>query len=45
MATTRAMATNMGNGYGKEGGRHLTAAKMGTTQRTWPLALGLERGG
>ncbi len=47
-ATKRAMATNgdnMGNGYGKEGGRHSTAAMMGMVQRTWPLALRLERGG
>jgi hypothetical protein len=44
----RAMATdgnNRGNGYGKEGGGHLTAATMGTAQRTGPLALQLERGG
>ena len=35
----------MGNGYGKEGGRCLMAATMGTAQRTHPLALQLERGG
>ncbi len=35
----------MGNGYGKEGGRRLMAATMGTAQRTRLLALQLERGG
>jgi hypothetical protein len=48
MATKRAMATdgdNTGNCYGKEGGGCSTAATRGTTQRTWPLALRLERGG
>jgi hypothetical protein len=52
MATKRAMVSNgdnMGNGYGKEGGGHLTAATMamvmGTAQRTWLLALRLERRG
>jgi hypothetical protein len=48
MATKRGMATH-GNttskGYGKEGDRRLTAAKMGTAQRTRMLALRLERGG
>ncbi len=51
MATKRAMATdnnNTGNGYGKEGGRHLMAATilmgMVMVQRTWPLMLRLERG-
>jgi hypothetical protein len=34
-----------GNGYGKEGGRRLTVAMMGTAQRTQPLTLQLERGG
>jgi hypothetical protein len=54
MATTskRAIVTNgdnTGNGYGKEGGGQAAAATMamgmGTAQRTWPLALQLERGG
>jgi hypothetical protein len=51
MATKRAMATdnnNTGNGYGKEGGRRLMVATilmgMMMVQRTWPLALRLERG-
>jgi hypothetical protein len=49
MATKRAMATNgtnTGNGYSEQSGRHLTAATMGTAQRTRPLALGTtgERG-
>jgi hypothetical protein len=51
-ATKRAKATdgnNMGNGYGKEPSGQVTAATMvmgmGTTQRTWPLTLQLERGG
>jgi hypothetical protein len=47
-ATKRVMATNgdnTGNGYGKEGGGRLTAAMMGTVQRTHLLALRLERGG
>jgi hypothetical protein len=42
-------SNNMGNGYGKEGDRRLTAATMamgmGMVQRTWLLALQLERGG
>jgi hypothetical protein len=45
-ATKRAIATNAGNNigncYGKEGGGCLTAATMGTAQRTWLLALQLE---
>ncbi len=48
MATKRVMATNGNNtgiGYGKEGGRRLMAATMGTAQRTHLLALRLERGG
>jgi hypothetical protein len=50
MATVmkRVMATNvinMGNCYDKEGNGRLTAAAMGTVQRTRPLALRLERGG
>jgi hypothetical protein len=48
MATKRVMATNgnnTGNGYGKEGGRHLMLAMMGMVQRTYPLALRLKRGG
>ncbi len=47
-AAKRMIATNgnnAGNGYGKEGGGRLTAATMGTVQRTHPLALRLERGG
>ncbi len=47
-ATKRAMATNgnnMGNGYGKEGDGHLMAVTMGMAQRTWLLALRVERGG
>ncbi len=50
--TKRAMATNgnnRGNGNGKEGGKQAKAATMtmgrGAAQRTWPLALQLERGG
>jgi hypothetical protein len=48
MATKRAMETNSdntGNGYGKEGDGHLTAAAMGTARITRPLALHMERGG
>ncbi len=48
MATKKAMATNgdnTGNGYGKEGGGHSTAATMGMAQRKWPLVQRLERGG
>ncbi len=48
MATKRGMVTNgdnMGNGYGKEGGRHSMAAMMGMVRRARPLALQLERGG
>jgi hypothetical protein len=48
MVTKRMMVTdgnNTGNGYGKEGGRRLMAAMMGTVRRTHPLALQLERGG
>ncbi len=40
--TKMAMATNgnnTGNCYGKEGGRHLTVATMGTAQRTRLLRL------
>jgi hypothetical protein len=47
-ATKRVMVTNgnnMGNGYGKEGGGHLTVATMGTAGRTRLLKLRLERGG
>jgi hypothetical protein len=51
MAMKRVMATNsntMDNGHGKEADGSLTAATMamgmGTAQRTWPLALQLERG-
>jgi hypothetical protein len=47
-ATKRVMATNCdntGNGYGEEGGGRLTAATMGTAQRTHLLVLRLERGG
>jgi hypothetical protein len=51
-ATKRTMVINgdnTGNGYGKDGGGSLTAATMlmgmGTAQRTWLLALRLERGG
>jgi hypothetical protein len=38
----------MGNGYSEEAGGKATAATMamgiGTTERTWPLMLQLERG-
>ncbi len=47
-AMKRLMATDgdiTGDGYGKKGGGRLTAARMGTAQRTHPLALRLERGG
>jgi hypothetical protein len=47
-ATKRAMGTNgnnTGNGHGKEDDRPLMAAMMGMAQRTWLLALQLERGG
>jgi hypothetical protein len=47
-AMKRAMATdgdNMGKGYGEEGGGRLTVAMMLMAQRTWLLALQLERGG
>jgi hypothetical protein len=47
-ATKRVMVpdgNNMGNGYVKEGVGCLTAATMGTAQRTWPFALRLERRG
>jgi hypothetical protein len=49
-ATKRVMATNgdnLGNGYGKMADGQATAATtamgMGTTQRTWPLMLQLDR--
>ncbi len=52
MATKRAMVTNgdtTDNGHGEESGGHLMVATMamgmGMVQRTWPLALQLERGG
>jgi hypothetical protein len=48
MMTKRVMTTdsnNMGNCYGKESDRHLMAATMETTQRTWLLMLQLERVG
>ncbi len=47
-AKKRALATNgdnTGNGYGKKDDGRLTVATIGTVQRTWPLALRLERGG
>jgi hypothetical protein len=37
--------SKLGNGYSEKGGRHLTAAMMGTAQSTRLLALRLERGG
>jgi hypothetical protein len=48
VAMKRVMTTNVdntGNGYNKEGEGCLMAAAMGIAQRTWPLALRLERGG
>jgi hypothetical protein len=47
-AMKRVMATdddNTGNGYGEEDDKRLIAATMGTMQKTWLLALRLERGG
>ncbi len=47
MAAKMVMATdgdNSDDGYSKEGGGHLTVATMATAQRTWLLALQLERG-
>jgi hypothetical protein len=44
----RAIATdgdNTGNGYSKEGDEHSMAVTMGTAQRTWLLAIQLEREG
>ncbi len=48
IVTKRAMVignNNTGNGYGEEGDGHLMAATRGTAQRTWLLALQLEREG